>query len=184
MGVADSAAVALQGGGEDMPNSVSRIFRHCMTSPLRLKRAFPAASLDKIEAAIAASEKQHSGEIRFAVEAALDFGPLFAAVSARERALEVFSSLRVWDTEQNNGVLIYLLLADRDVEIVADRGYNGRVDASVWQDICAEMEQAFRQGEFEAGVLAGLTRVSAEIARHFPPQIGDLNELGNRPVRL
>lgn len=155
-----------------------------MTSPLRLKRAFPASSLGKIEAAITAAETQHSGELRFAVEAALDFGPLFAAVSARERALEVFSSLRVWDTEQNNGILIYLLLADRDVEIVADRGYNGRVDATVWQDICAEMEQAFSKGEFEAGVLAGLSRVSTEIAQHFPPQQHDKDELANRPVFL
>lgn len=183
MAVEASGAAAPPGVGE-MANSVSRIFRHCMTSPLRLKRAFSDATLDRIEAAIGEAEKHHGGEIRFAVEAALDFGPLFAAVSARQRALDVFASLKVWDTEQNNGVLIYLLLADRDVEIVADRGFNDRVDAAVWQAICGEMEQAFRDAAFEAGALAGIRRVSAEIARHFPPSGGDVNELGNRPVRL
>lgn len=167
-----------------MANSVSRIFRHCMTSPLRLKRAFPAGSLDKIEAAIAAAEKQHSGEIRFAVEAALDFGPLFAAVSARQRALDVFSTLKVWDTEQNNGVLVYVLLADRDVEIVADRGFNQRVDAQTWQGICAEIEKAFANGDFEAGALAGIARVSDVIRQHFPRRDNDLNELANRPTLL
>lgn len=153
-----------------------------MTSPLRLKRAFPEPTLLKIEAAVAAAETQHGGEIRFAVEAALDFGPLFAAVSARQRALDVFSSLRVWDTEQNNGVLIYLLLADRDVEIVADRGFNTRVDAASWQQICTEMEKAFANGDFEAGALAGIARVSEQIARHFPPRPDDRNELSDRPV--
>lgn len=167
-----------------MANSVSRIFRHCMAGPRRLKRAFPQGTLDAIEAAIAAAETRHSGEIRFAVEAALDFGPLFAAVDARTRAIDVFSSLRVWDTEQNNGVLIYLLLADRDVEIVADRGFNGRVDSAAWQQICAEMEQAFRARDFKAAALAGITRVTEEIERHFPPCSDDRDELDNRPAIL
>lgn len=167
-----------------MANSISRIFRHIMTTPRALKRAFSDATLATIESAIAESERRHSGEIRFAVEAALDFGPLFAAVDARQRAIDVFSLLRVWDTERNNGVLIYLLLADRDVEIVADRGFNDRIDSIRWQQICGDMEQAFRLGEFESGALAGIERVSEEIARHFPPSLDDRNELGDHPVVL
>lgn len=185
LGVAGAAleAAAPPGGG-DMANSASRIFRHCMTTPWRLKRIFSAAGLANIEAAISAAELQHGGEIRFAVEAALDFAPLFAAVSARQRALDAFSTLRAWDTEHNNGVLIYLLLADRDVEIVADRGFNNRVDTLAWQQICAEMEQAFSAGDYEAGVLAGIARVSKEIAQHFPLRDNDRNELENRPTIL
>ena len=167
-----------------MANSVRRIFRHIMTTPWTLKRAFSDATLEKIEAAVATSERQHSGEIRFAIEAALDFGPLFAAVGARQRALDVFSNLRVWDTEQNNGVLIYLLLADHDVEIIADRGFNDKVDATTWQRICSEMEQAFASGDFERGALVGIEQVSAEIVRHFPPNTADRDELANRPVIL
>lgn len=167
-----------------MANSVSRIFRHIMTTPWTLKSAFSDATLGKIEATVTASERQHGGEIRFAIEAALDFGPLFAAVGARQRALEVFSNLRVWDTEQNNGVLIYLLLADRDVEIIADRGFNDKVDAATWQQICSEMEQAFASGDFERGAVRGIEHVSAEIARHFPPNAADRDELANRPVIL
>lgn len=167
-----------------MANSVGRIFRHIMTTPWSLKRAFSAAALAKIESSIAQSERRHGGEIRFAIEAALDFGPLFAAMDARQRALEVFSNLRVWDTERNNGVLIYLLLADHDVEIVADRGFNAKVDASNWQRICSAMEQAFADGEFERGALLGIEGVSAEIAQHFPPNAADRDELENRPVIL
>lgn len=167
-----------------MANSVSRIFRHIMTTPWALKRAFSDATLAKIESAIAESERRHAGEVRFAVEAALDFGPLFAAVDSRQRAVDVFSQLRVWDTEQNNGVLIYVLLADHDVEIVADRGYNEKVDAAAWQRICSEMEQAFANGDFERGALVGIEQVSAEIVRHFPPNTADRDELANRPVIL
>lgn len=167
-----------------MANSVSRIIRHCTTTPLRVKHAFPESTLAKIETALTAAEKQHGGEIRFAVEAALDFGPLFAAISARQRALDVFSSLRIWDTGQNNGVLIYLLLADRDVEIVADRGFNGRVEAVAWQEVCAEMEKAFANGNFEAGALAGIARVSELIGQYFPRNADDIDELANRPALL
>src|SRR5687767_441551 len=108
--------------------------------PGSVRRAFPAHDLQAIEKAIAKSEKRHGGEIRFAVEAALDVPALLRGQSAHGRALEVFSELRVWDTEANNGVLIYLLLADRDVEIVADRGVNRRVGPQGWEAACREME--------------------------------------------
>jgi uncharacterized membrane protein len=137
-----------------------------------------------IEEAIRASEATHHGQIRFAVEAALDVLPLLRNQSARGRAIDVFSLLRVWDTEHNNGVLIYLLLADRDVEIVADRGISSRVGQDQWERICREMEHAFREGRFEEGVLAGIRAVSAHLARYYPGQDKRRNELPDSPVVL
>ena len=137
-----------------------------------------------IEAAIRASEMTHHGQIRFAVEAALDLLPLLRNQSARGRAIDVFSLLRVWDTEHNNGVLIYLLLADRDVEIVADRGVSHLVAPAEWERICRDMERAFRDGRFEEGVLAGIRAVSAHLVRHYPGESKSLNELPDQPVVL
>lgn len=137
-----------------------------------------------IEAAIRDSETTHSGEIRFAVEAALDPIALLNNRSARERAVEVFSQLRVWDTERNNGVLIYLLLADRKVEIIADRGIHRDVGQQGWEKICREMEQAFRQGRFEEGVVTGIKAVASYLVRHYPASGVNENELPNQPVVL
>lgn len=144
----------------------------------------PAPVLARIEQAIAQSEMRHGGQIRFVVEHALDAGSLLRGVSARERALEVFSALKVWDTEHNNGVLIFLLLADHDVEIVADRGIHARVGAPAWESICREMEAAFRDGQFELGVIRGIGRVSSLLEAHFPPTRQGANELPDRPVVL
>jgi hypothetical protein len=163
---------------------LGRIARHLVTSPGAVGRALPAAAMAAIEKAIGTSEGQHRGEIRFAAEAALDSAPLLAGQAARERALDVFSLLRVWDTEENNGVLIYLLLADHDVEIVADRGISARVAAAEWEEICRRMEAAFRRGEFQQGVLAGISEVSALLARHYPARPGDRNELADKPAIL
>lgn len=162
--------------------SARRIFKHLITPGWKVKRAFPAQSLAAIEAAIRESEKQHRGEIRFAVEAALEVGPLFRGIDARERAIEVFSELRVWDTEENTGVLIYLLLADHDVEIVCDRGINARVAQSEWNAICAHMEAAFARRNFEAGALTGIGEIGALLAQHFPAGPTNLDELSNVPV--
>jgi uncharacterized membrane protein len=137
-----------------------------------------------IEQAIRESEATHNGQIRFAVEAALDIGPLLRNQSARERAIDVFSFLRVWDTEHNNGVLVYLLLADRDVEIVADRGIARRVAPEEWERVCRDMEAAFREGRFENGVIDGIRAVSAHLARHHPGTGGRPNELPDQPVVL
>jgi uncharacterized membrane protein len=160
----------------------ARILRHMSTPARRAQRVFDGNALDAIEAAIAASERSHGGQIRFAVEAALDAGPLLQGQSARERALEVFSQLRVWDTEHNNGVLIYVLLADHDVEIVADRGIHVHVGAAGWERICQAMEAEFRAGCFAAGVLDGIEAVGALLAQHFPAT--GANEQSDRPVLL
>ena len=116
------------------------------------------------------------------VEGALDGAPLFKGQSARERALDIFSHLRIWDTAHNNGVLIYLLLADRTVEIVADRGIDARVGAAGWEKICAEMEKEFKARNFERGVIKGIEAVSRELAKHYPPYAGEPNELPDAPV--
>lgn len=163
----------------------ARVLRHLITGKPALRRAFPAASLNAIEQAIRQSETSHDGEIRFAVEAALHMLPLLKDQSARQRSIEVFSQLRVWDTEYNNGVLIYLLLADRHVEIVADRGIHNRIGSEQWEKICRAMETAFRQGQFEAGVIAGIAAISAHLQAHFPTERqGGENELADRPVIL
>jgi uncharacterized membrane protein len=137
-----------------------------------------------IEAAVRDSERQHRGEIRFVVEAALHPLQLLHGITPRQRALELFAQLRVWDTEHNSGVLVYLLLADRDVEIVADRGIHGCVGSEGWQDICSQMEAAFRRGEFEAGAVVGITQIGKVLQRHFPAGAANPNELPNTPVIL
>ena len=164
--------------------NLKRIMRHLSSGRAAVRRALPPRALDAIERAIRETEAQHDGQIRFAVEAALDLSPLLAGQAARERAIEVFSELRVWDTEHNNGVLIYLLLADRDVEIVADRGIHAKLGTETWETICREMEAAFRDGQFEAGVLAGIYAVGEHLARHFPARGDKSNEMPDRPVVL
>jgi uncharacterized membrane protein len=161
---------------------IKRVGRHLLEHRWRLRRIFTPKVLAAIEAAIKASEATHSGQIRFVVEGALDGMPLFRDQPARERALDVFSRLRIWDTEHNNGVLIYLLLADRDFEIVADRGIDAKVGAAGWEKICAEMESDFRAGDFERGVIKGIEAVSRLMTQHFPPQGGGRNELPDAPV--
>ena len=167
-----------------MVMDMKRILLHLSTGRAAVRRAFPRQALDRIERAIRDTEASHDGQIRFAVEAALELAPLLGGQTARQRALEVFSSLRVWDTEHNNGVLIYLLLADREVEIVADRGIHVRLGVEVWEDICRRMEAEFRAGRFEAGVVAGIHAVGEHLTRHFPARSGKPNEIPDAPVLL
>ena len=162
--------------------SIRRITRHLVQHHWRAKQVFPPAVLDRIEQAISRGETTHSGQVRFVVEGALDGRPLFRNQPARGRALDVYSHLRIWDTAHNNGVLIYLLLADRDVEIVADRGIDAKVGAEGWEKICREMEAEFGAGRFEHGVIKGIEAVSRELAKHFPPTGPHPNELPDKPV--
>ena len=162
--------------------SFRRITRHLIEHHWRARRVFTPAVLDDIEQAIRAGETTHCGQVRFVVEGALDGRPLFRNQDARQRALDIFSHLRIWDTAHNNGVLIYLLLADRKVEIIADRGIDARVGAAGWQAICRDMEADFRRGAFEAGVIKGIEAVSRQLATHFPPQADQRNELPDKPV--
>lgn len=161
-----------------------RVTKHLLTTNGAVKRAFPRRVMDLIEAAIQASELTHSGQVRFAVEGSLDGAPLFNDQSVRDRAIDVFSQLRVWDTEHNNGLLIYLLLADRAVEIVADRGIHQKIPAHQWNAMCQQMEAAFKQSDFEGGALGGLQAATQQLARHFPRTEVRKNELPDKAIVL
>ena len=164
--------------------NIQRIWHHFVMTQERVNRAFSRATLSVIERAIKASETAHVGELRFVVEGALDTFPLFGGQSARERALELFSKLRIWDTEHNSGVLIYLLLADRQVEIVADRGIHAKAGTHTWATICASMELAFKKSNFEDGAIQGIQAVTRQLTEHFPAGAGNRNELPDKPLVL
>ena len=161
---------------------IKRCLRHEFTGKRALRRMLPPESLERLTRDIAASEKRHGGELRLVVECALHFHLVCRGISAHERAVQVFSDFRVWDTEANNGVLIYLLLADRHVQIVADRGIDRMVGKAEWDRICGVMEQAFRQGRFEEGLCQGIAEITGHLERNFPHRDDDVNELPDEPV--
>jgi len=161
-----------------------RWFRHLFAPSAR--SLFPPATLDVITQAIAEGEQRHSGEVMFAVESDLGLAALWAGVSPRHRAEAAFAQLRTWDTQANNGVLIYLLLADHAIEIVADRGLQGRVSPAQWQEICRRMQVLLQAGQAEQAVVGAIEAASALIAEHYPAVDGQPNEdeLPNRPQFL
>jgi uncharacterized membrane protein len=163
-----------------------RFWRHAFCDEADVRRAFPPEGMARIEAAIRGGEATHSGQVCVAVEHSLPLHRVVRrpALAPRTRALEVFGQLRVWDTEHNNGVLIYVLLADRDVEIVADRGIDRAVGHDAWEAICRRMEAHFREGRHVDAVEAGVREVSELLAKHFPGDGADRNELPDRPVVL
>lgn len=163
---------------------LARILKHLIAPHWLARRAFPKAALKEIEARISASEKHHGGELRFVIEAGLPVIDLWRSESPRTRAVEVFSRLRVWDTEHNSGVLIYLQLIDRRVEIVADRGIATKVAQQEWDAICRGMEAAFRSGAYRRGALEAVDSVGRLLALHDPAPAGKLDELPDRPVIL
>lgn len=165
-----------------------RIFKHRWQSDEAARRAIPPTLLAKLTAQVADSEAGHSGEIRIYVEAGLPMSYIWQSASTaqitHERALDMFGKLRVWDTAENNGVLIYLLLAERRIEIVADRGLNQRVPVDTWKHMVETMSAAFKAGDFEGGLASTVREVSALLQRHFA-LAGDAhnpNELPNEPV--
>ena len=163
---------------------LQRLFRHGYAGLRPSRRLLNAAALAQIESEIQAAERTHSGEICIAIETALALPHLWGRLGARERALQVFASLGVWDTAQNNGVLIYVLLADHAIEIVADRGIAACVPAADWTNLCAEIGERFRQGELVAGCCMAVRSVAQRMARFFPSAGGDGNELPNQPILL
>ena len=164
--------------------TTARLITHLTHGRFAVRKTFSPGTLQAIETAIGEDEKRHCGQIRFAIESALDWTELRAHMHARERALDVFSHLRVWDTQENNGVLIYVLLADRNVEIIADRGIHTRVASNAWEGICQQMEAHFRARRFEQGALEGVHLVGNLLAQHFPPYAHQPDELPNTPVVL
>lgn len=175
-------------------NLIRRFFKHVVSHRWQVKRHFSDIAFQAIENAIARSEKRHSGEICFVVEAGLHPYEIVYKKTPKKRAIELFGRLRVWDTEHNNGVLIYLLLADRDVEIVADRGIDRHVGHDGWELICHEMELLFRKGEFELGVMLGIEKIGAVLEKHFSVAEtkstknkrakSKRNEISNKPIIL
>ena len=161
-----------------------RFLRHTLMHPGRALRAFPSRTLDAVQAEIVAQEKVHRGEICFVVEAELNTWQLWHGVTARDRAREVFALRGVWNTEENNGVLVYVLLAERAVEIVADRGISARVPDSAWRTVCSEMEAAFAQGRFEEGSVAGVRGVARLLEDEYPGQGPKKNQLPDRPALI
>jgi len=164
--------------------NLARSLKHLIAPHWLTRRTFPAASLAAIEAAVAAAEKRHAGELRFVVEGGLPLAELWRDLSPRERAQDLFARLRVWDTEHNNGVLIYLQLIDRQVEIIADRGIAARVPPAQWEAVCRGMEQAFRHGAYRDGAVAAVERIGAILAEHFPAGAEERNELPDQPLLI
>lgn len=163
---------------------LSRMLRHLLFPHWWVLRAFPKSALGAVERAIAASETSHQGELRFVVEASLPPFGLLRGQTPRARAVELFSQLRVWDTEKNSGVLIYLQLIDRRVEIVADRGIDAKVGHAFWRAVCRRMELAFREGRFETGALEALSEITEALTEHFPAASDNPNELPDSPLVL
>lgn len=167
----------------DFPRALVRLVRH-RWSEGQVHRVFPEAVLQRLAARVQASEKRHTGQIRMVVEGGLPWSYLRRQATPRARAVTLFGKLRVWDTEHNNGVLIYLLLAERSIEIVADRGLARHVTAQQWQDMVARMAATFRAGRFEQGLEMAVDEVGTELCRHFPAAAGTehVNELPDAPT--
>lgn len=161
-----------------------RFFKHLLLPGWVVRRVFAAGDLAAIGDAIAASEKSHRGELRFVVEGPLPPSALWRKLSPRGRAVELFSRLRVWDTEENSGILIYVQLVDRRVEILADRGIAARVRQSDWDAICRDMEASFGKGEWRNGALQAVGRASEFLTAHFPAAKSNPNELPDSPLLL
>jgi uncharacterized membrane protein YgcG len=163
---------------------LGRLIRHLCTTRWSTRARFSRSVLDAIEQAIGECEHRHGGEIRFIVETALDLPEVWRDLPPRQRALQLFGQFGVWDTAHNNGVLVYVLMADRDVEIVADRGIAQHVSQAEWQAVCRQMEGHFREGRFREGAVLGILGVGTLLGRHFPGRRPSDNELPNQPVLL
>ncbi len=163
---------------------LARALRHIFTTRYSTRRHFPQPVRDAIEKAIGECESLHGGEIRFVIETAFDMPEVWRNLAPRLRALQMFGQFGVWDTAHNNGVLIYVLMADHDVEIVADRGIAAHVSQAEWQTVCRQMEQHYREGRFQEGSVVGILGIGALLGRHFPGSRRSDNELPNQPVLL
>jgi uncharacterized membrane protein len=167
---------------------IARLLRHLFATRIGTRRRFSDAVDSEIEAAIRAAETRTSGEIRFVIETALEVPDLWAGLSPRDRAAQVFAEFRVWDTELRNGVLIYVLAADRDVEIVADRGAAALIEPAGWEQAARTMEEHFRARRFREGAVAGVAAVAGLLESRFPAHARDGNddrdELPNQPSLL
>lgn len=162
--------------------NLRRLIKHLTIPDWLARRGFSASDLAAVTAAVGDSERRHRGELRFVIEGALPVAALLRQVTPRQRAVELFSELRVWDTADNSGVLIYVQLIDHQVEILADRGINARVEQAEWDAICREMETAFRLHQWGGGAIHAIERASDLLAKHFPAGEHNPNELPDSPL--
>ncbi|HET8705023.1 MAG TPA: TPM domain-containing protein [Pseudomonadales bacterium] len=165
-----------------MTTKWQRLIKNFFITPIHAQRCFPKSALERIHSAIVQSEKQHRGEIRFVLEHALSTGEVMREASARDRATLYFSKLKIWDTEDNTGVLIYVLLAERSIEILADRGINKAVGQAFWDEVCLAMQQDFRAQNYEQGVVKAIATITQELIKHFPATGNNPNELPDQPL--
>lgn len=165
-------------------HTLKRLFKHLFTTTAAGRRVFPEDALKAIEETIAEGETRHRAEVHMIVEPALDAQAVLNGMSSRERARELFSDYRVWDTEENCGVLVYINLADHKVEIVADRGVGREIPAGEWEVICRTMTQGFARGEYRESVIGALRRLNSLLEQHYPDDGSAHNQLPNRPVML
>jgi hypothetical protein len=164
--------------------NLMRLIRHLAATRFSTRRHFPPPVRAAIEGAIRECEARHAGEIRFVAETAFDLPELWHDLAPRQRALQLFGQLGVWDTADNNGVLIYVLMADRVVEIIADRGIAARVTPAEWATVCRQMEHHYREGRFREGSIVGILGVGALLGRHFPGKPKGGEQLPDQPVLL
>jgi uncharacterized membrane protein len=161
-----------------------RFFKHIFSSGFKTHLLFPRKSLGRITEAVVNSEKKHRGEIRVCIESYLSPMQILRKISGRDRALDVFSQLRVWDTEENNGVLIYILIADHDIEILADRGVLRNAPENFWDEICGKIEVKFHEKKFEEGIIQAIDHISKLLQEKYPKNGHDDNELPDRPYLI
>jgi hypothetical protein len=165
-------------------NTLARIFRHLTTTSLTGRRTFPLHTLKAIQTAIAQGEAQHRAEVRLIVEPSLTLWDVIGGLHTRERARELFSHYRIWDTEENCGILIYINLADHKVEIIADRTATRAIPSSDWQSVCHTMTQGFARGDFHDSAIQALAQLSTLLKTSLPATGANPNELSNRPIVL
>jgi uncharacterized membrane protein len=163
---------------------IQRALRHLRSTRSAAERAFPQATLTALAAAIATGERMHRGEVRLVIERALPLSAAWSGVSNRQRAIALFADYGIWDTEDNCGVLIYVNLADRKVDIVADRGIDRKINAATWQAVCNTMTGGFAHGDYHGAALAAVEQVNELLRRHFPANGTRPNELPDQPLML
>lgn len=170
-------------------NRLTRTLRHLATNRRTGNKAFPVETLKAIQSAIAEGETQHRAEVRLIVEPALDLAASWNGMTSRQRARELFTLYGIWDTEENCGVLIYINLADHQVEIIADRGIARCVPPEGWQAVCRTMTDGFAQRMYHDSAIAGLKQLNALLRTHFPETASQAtetpsNQLSDKPILL
>jgi uncharacterized membrane protein len=165
-------------------NTLSRFFRHLLVTARHGRRAFPDSTLQAIQTAIAHGENRHRAEVRLMIEASLPLHEVLSGTTPRQRACELFTEYRIWDTEENCGILIYINLADHDVEIVTDRAVGRTLDPDAWESVCQMMTGGYRQGKFQDSTVAALEHLNDLLETAFPDDGSRANQLSNQPLVL